>query len=386
MAKVCVIGAAGGIGQPLSLLLMKNENIKQLALYDIVNVTGIVEDLKGCNYSTNVTAYERESQLPKALSRAHIVVIVAGVTIKPHQTRDDVFPTNAKMIVDLCKIIQLHAPDSLVAIVTNPVNALVPLAVETLNQVTVSCDAAKRVFGVTTLDVTRAAAMATRYIDSPAEKIVVPVVGGHDEETIIPLLSKAKPTPKVGSINDQVTTEFTRELRAAGHKVLLEKKQGTATLSTANATEQLVNLLVMAKVQNKKVSTYAYVKTNVVPGCDYFATLVDIWTLGITKVHPLGELSKLEQGMVDTAVPFIKRSVRKGETYALQKNKSPPSTTDTTAPSTTVKRSTTTVRSPIPPAIPPKPTLASSPTPSASSSSESPTSRPPTNSRPSTRL
>ena len=39
--KVAVLGAAGGIGQPMSLLLKQSPGISHLALYDIVNTPGI---------------------------------------------------------------------------------------------------------------------------------------------------------------------------------------------------------------------------------------------------------------------------------------------------------------------------------------------------------
>lgn len=45
MVKVTVCGAAGGIGQPLSLLLKRSEFIDHLALYDIVNAHGVAVDL-----------------------------------------------------------------------------------------------------------------------------------------------------------------------------------------------------------------------------------------------------------------------------------------------------------------------------------------------------
>lgn len=35
LSKVTVLGAAGGIGQPLSLLLKLNPRVTELALYDI---------------------------------------------------------------------------------------------------------------------------------------------------------------------------------------------------------------------------------------------------------------------------------------------------------------------------------------------------------------
>lgn len=43
--RVAVLGASGGIGQPMSLLLKLNEQISELALYDIVHTLGVAADL-----------------------------------------------------------------------------------------------------------------------------------------------------------------------------------------------------------------------------------------------------------------------------------------------------------------------------------------------------
>lgn len=52
--KVAVLGAAGGIGQPLSLLLKMNKLVTELALYDIANVKGVAADLSHCNTPVQV--------------------------------------------------------------------------------------------------------------------------------------------------------------------------------------------------------------------------------------------------------------------------------------------------------------------------------------------
>jgi malate dehydrogenase len=54
--KVAVLGAAGGIGQPLSLLLKMNKLITELNLYDIANVAGVAADLSHCNTPVKVNA------------------------------------------------------------------------------------------------------------------------------------------------------------------------------------------------------------------------------------------------------------------------------------------------------------------------------------------
>ena len=52
--KVAVLGAAGGIGQPLSLLLKMNRLVTDLRLYDIANVAGVAADLSHTNTPTKV--------------------------------------------------------------------------------------------------------------------------------------------------------------------------------------------------------------------------------------------------------------------------------------------------------------------------------------------
>ena len=53
--KVAILGAAGGIGQPLSLLLKANTIVTELALYDIVNTPGVAADLSHINTPAKVT-------------------------------------------------------------------------------------------------------------------------------------------------------------------------------------------------------------------------------------------------------------------------------------------------------------------------------------------
>jgi malate/lactate dehydrogenase len=55
--KVAVLGAAGGIGQPLSLLLKEHEAITHLSLYDIVNTPGVAADLAHINTKAKVRVF-----------------------------------------------------------------------------------------------------------------------------------------------------------------------------------------------------------------------------------------------------------------------------------------------------------------------------------------
>ena len=54
--KVSVLGAAGGIGQPLSLLLKEHALVSDLSLFDIVNTPGVAADLSHINTGAKVRA------------------------------------------------------------------------------------------------------------------------------------------------------------------------------------------------------------------------------------------------------------------------------------------------------------------------------------------
>lgn len=104
MSKVVVLGAAGGIGQPLSLLLKQNPLVSHLSLYDIVNAEGVATDISHINTASKVTGHGPANDgLSEALNGAKVVVVPAGVPRKPGMTRDDLFNTNAGIVRDLAE-------------------------------------------------------------------------------------------------------------------------------------------------------------------------------------------------------------------------------------------------------------------------------------------
>ncbi|PON20025.1 malate dehydrogenase [Trichoderma gamsii] len=61
-SEVCLclgrLGAAGGIGQPLSLLLKLNTRVTELALYDIRGGPGVAADISHVNTKSLVKGYD----------------------------------------------------------------------------------------------------------------------------------------------------------------------------------------------------------------------------------------------------------------------------------------------------------------------------------------
>lgn len=128
---VAVLGASGGIGQPLSLLLKENPLVTSLRLYDLRLAPGVAADIGHVNTPAVSSGYGPENGgLEKALDGAEVIVIPAGVPRKPGMTRDDLFNTNASIVRDLAKAAAKVAPKAQLLVISNPVNSTVPIVKE----------------------------------------------------------------------------------------------------------------------------------------------------------------------------------------------------------------------------------------------------------------
>merc|ERR1712114_65772 len=64
---VAVMGASGGIGQPLSMLLKLNPAVTKLNLYDIVHTPGVAADLSHIEAKAATTGYVGADQIEASL-------------------------------------------------------------------------------------------------------------------------------------------------------------------------------------------------------------------------------------------------------------------------------------------------------------------------------
>lgn len=212
------MGASGGIGQPLSLLLKQSPLVSHLALFDIAHTPGVAADLGHMNTRAKVTGHMGHDELTACLKDADIVVIPAGVPRKPGMTRDDLFNTNASIVRDLVENCATACPKAMIAIIANPVNSTVPIAAEVLKKAGVYDP--NRLFGVTTLDVVRANAFVAELKGLDPATVNVPVIGGHAGVTIIPLLSQTQPAV---TFPKDVHEKLVKRIQDAGTEVVKAK-------------------------------------------------------------------------------------------------------------------------------------------------------------------
>lgn len=312
--KVAVLGAAGGIGQPLGLLMKMNPYVDALSLYDIAGTPGVAADISHINTRSVAKGYAGDDQLGEALQGCDVVIIPAGVPRKPGMTRDDLFKINASIVQGLITACSKHCPEALLNIISNPVNSTVPIAVETLKKLRTYDP--NKVFGVTTLDVVRARTFYAEKTGVDVADVDVPVIGGHAGTTILPLFSQATPSH---SLSDEQIDALSKRTQDGGTEVVQAKAgKGSATLSMAYAGALFADACLRGLEGEINVEEYSYVASSTTE-LPFFSTKVTLGKKGVEEIHkiPTG-LSKYEEDAIKAAIPELDASIKKGIEFVQQ--------------------------------------------------------------------
>ena len=307
--KVAILGAAGGIGQALSLLLKTQlPNGTELSLYDIAPVTpGVAADLSHIPTDVKVIGFSGEDPSP-ALVSADIVLISAGVARKPGMDRSDLFNINAGIVKNLVSACADTCPKALIGIITNPVNTTVAIAAGILKQKGVYNPS--RLFGVTTLDIIRSNTFVAEVNGVSPEDVNVPVIGGHSGITILPLLSQSG-----FQFNANEAAAMTLRIQNAGTEVVEAKAGGgSATLSMGQAAAKFGLSLVRALNGEKGIVECTYVEGSG-DKARFFAQPVLLGKNGVEKILSYGELSDFEETTLNASLDTLKADILLGELF-----------------------------------------------------------------------
>eukprot|EP00897_Mesotaenium_endlicherianum_P003012 jgi/Mesen1/2739/ME000169S01911 len=296
--RVAILGAAGGIGQPLALLLKMNPAVSVLHLYDVANTPGVTADLSHTNTSAVVRGFIGKDQLGAALDGMDLVVIPAGVPRKPGMTRDDLFNINAGIVRTLAEGIVRHCPRAVVNIISNPVNSTVPIAAEVFKQA--GTYDPRRLLGVTTLDVVRANTFVAEVIGVDPQEVSVPVIGGHAGVTILPLLSQATPS---FTFTKEETEYLTNRIQNGGTEVV-----------EAYAAAKFAEACLRAMRGEAGIIECAYVESPVTEH-PFFASRVLLGRNGVEEILPLGPLNEFERAGVAKMKQELSSNISKGISF-----------------------------------------------------------------------
>ncbi|MBA0852384.1 hypothetical protein Goshw_004666 [Gossypium schwendimanii] len=280
--KVAVLGAAGGSGQPLALLMKLNPLVSQLALYDIANTPGVAADVSHFNSRAEVAGSVGEEQLEKALDGCDLVIIPAGC----------------------------QGSLALVNMISNPVDSTVPIAAEVFKKAGTYDE--KKLFGVTTLDVVRAKTFYAEKAKIKVADVNVPVVGGHAGITILPLFSQATPKANLAEGDIKVLTKRTQ----VGGTEVVEAKAGKGS-ATLYAGAIFADACLKGLNGVPDVVECSFVQSTVTE-LPFFASKVRLRKNGVEEVLGLSSLSEYEKNGLESLKPELKASIDKGINFANQ--------------------------------------------------------------------
>eukprot|EP00955_Chlamydomonas_euryale_P073890 361875-Chlamydomonas_euryale.AAC.12 len=167
---------------------------------------------------------------------------------------------------------------------------------------------ARKVMGVTTLDVVRAKTFYAEKKGLDVASVDVPVIGGHAGITILPLFSQA--TPKV-SLAPEELDALTKRTQEGGTEVVQAKAgKGSATLSMAYAAALFADSCLRG-LNGQPTVECTYVESTVTDA-PYFATKCKLSTEGVEKINEIGALSDYEKEALKAMMPELIAQIEKG--------------------------------------------------------------------------
>lgn len=123
--KISLIGA-GNIGGNLALLAAQ-KGLGDVVLFDVVpglpqgKALDIYQSTPAQNIHTQITGTNDY----KDIAGSDLIIITAGKPRLPGMSRDDLLDINAKIMKDVALNVKEHAPDAMVLVISNPLDAMV---------------------------------------------------------------------------------------------------------------------------------------------------------------------------------------------------------------------------------------------------------------------
>jgi len=185
--KIAIVGAAGNVGASALQWSMQKE-LGHFVLVDLKPkiAQGRALDLVQGGAFANFQSPFESGDNPTLLKDADIVVITAGVPRKPGQSREELVDINAGIVKDICQNVKEHAPNSILIVVSNPLDAMLTVAQK------VTGFPRERLVGMSgVLDSSRFRANIAKAAQVHIKDVSAIVIGAHTDKDMVPVVSTA---------------------------------------------------------------------------------------------------------------------------------------------------------------------------------------------------
>jgi len=240
MNKIAIVGA-GRVGETSAQILAEEELCREIALLDVREDVpeGVALDI----YQT-APFFEFDCRLtgssdPRILKDAELVVVTAGFPRKPGMSRSDVLEANVRIIDEVTDQILRYAPDAMVLIVSNPVDALTYRVAQRTGW------PRERVFGQAgVLDASRMASFIAQETGFSVRDITTLVLGGHGD-TMVPVsrFCTIHGIPLSHFLSEERIDAINERTRKGGAEILALRKSSSAYDAPGAAVATMVDAI-----------------------------------------------------------------------------------------------------------------------------------------------
>lgn len=243
MKKISIIGA-GHVGATCAFICAQKE------LGDIV-LLDIIPDMpkgKGLDMAEGAPILYYDSEVKGTNSYedivdSDIVVVTAGLARKPGMTREDLLEKNAEIIGDVTQNIKNYAPNSIIIMVTNPLDIM------TYHAWRVSGFPDNRVIGQAgVLDSARFRCFVAAELNVSVEDTSAMVLGGHGD-SMVPLAryTTVSGIPITELMSEDTIDRLIERTRKGGGEIVGLLNNGSAFYAPGAAITQMVESIVKDK-------------------------------------------------------------------------------------------------------------------------------------------
>lgn len=251
--KVTVIGA-GNVGATAAMRVAE----KELADVVLIDVLEGVPAGKALDLAEAAPIEKHDAKLigvTNDYSQARdsdIVIITAGIPRKPGMSRDDLLSTNMGIMKTVTREVAAVAPDSVLIIVSNPLDAMCHVAFDT------SGFPKNRVLGMAgVLDSARFRAFIAMELNVSVENTHAFVLGGHGDTMVpLPRYSHVAGIPITELLPPGRIQSLVERTRNGGAEIVALLKTGSAYYAPASAAVEMAEAIL--KDKNKILPCAAY--------------------------------------------------------------------------------------------------------------------------------
>jgi malate dehydrogenase len=309
--KIALVGG-GQIGNAIAHLAALRE-LGDVVMFDIKE--GLAEgkclDIAEAAPIANFDAQLRGASDIGCIDGADIIVVTAGVPRKPGMSREDLIEINARIMVTVAEGIKTHAPDAIVIVLSNPLDAMVTLC-QKLTGFPV-----ERVMGMAgVLDSARFASFIAWELGVSVRDVNALVLGGHGD-AMVPIVRFANVNGipalellerKYGSAEKarQVMAKLVERTQNAGGEVVDLLKTGSAFISPATSAISMVEAVIHD--QKRLLPVCAMLSGQYGVSGYYVGVPCILGAGGIEKIVEF-DLTDDEQSLLDHSVAEVKKLV-----------------------------------------------------------------------------